>query len=459
MLMRKFTCVLIAGAMAGTLPATATMRNAFGVQTKAGARGQKEVSAPKSKKEAMDMARAAATENPIWRAGSETVYGWDGDEWQFEEQYAIEYDEAGRKTKEIMVDYEDFYHRTTYTYDANGMITCELVEESEDGENYVNHSKKERTYDPVVTNLITSNREYMWIGGNWMLGGNNYNRNITRNADGNVTLTEIAVWYDGAYDPTNRITVTYGDDGKATTIKETVLTYDGIEFKWADGDELANITWDRTDGQIVSTEGFGLGANRMKSCDEISDGDLIHSELTYDGENFTAVMTGEIDGDKVEGTVVYEVLDDFGSYSQTSTQTYHENGETYTEVETYVLRNDSYGNMLESRNAVVYDDGYEEIFEDITGTVEYDDTYGYPLVYSVAMGYYDEMLDDYVKENMIKMEYSDYKDVTTGVGGIGADPATADTVYYTLQGVKTSNPVKGNIYIVKKGGKATKAVF
>lgn len=417
----------------------------------------KETPARKAAADIKKMIAKAEGTSGFWRATTEKSYGWDGEEWQLDETYSIEYDSEGRKAVEVMVDYEGHFIRTTYTYDANGMMTEKLTEVSEDGEEYENDSRNVRTYDPVVTDVITSNRAYMWTGSDWELTGNNYNRNITRNADGNVTEVEIAVWYDGGYDPTIRTTVSYGADGKASEIAESVLNYDGLDFYWEESLRMTDLVWERTDGQIIDMEGLGTGANRLLSCNQIDGDGNVHADFTYEGDNFTAVMTGEIDGESMEGKVTYEQLDDHGSYTQTSTYTYTsvEWGE-YGESETVTERYDEYGLLLEAKTAVEFD-GFEEVEEDVRGEVEYDASYGYPLTYTLRQAFYDEELDDCVVENIMKVEYSDYENVFSKVSSIES-AAGAGMEYYDLQGARVSRPAGNGLYIVRKDGKVTKRI-
>lgn len=458
--MRNFTFILMSASLMVSVPATATVRDLFGKAHNVIGHSHKKAPAHKSFSEIKERMQRTPEENMIYRASTEKAFAWDGVDWELSETYSKEYDEAGRLVSEIVVDnYEGFHIRTSYTYNANGMEISELVEVSEDGETYVNSEKTEREYDPIVTDVIIKNRPYIWIDGEWQPSGNNYNRNITRNADGNVTMVEIAVWFDGKYDPTERMEITYGDDAKATTIKQSVLTYDGVNYEWEDALTISNIVWDRTDGQIVNIDGIGIGANRVKSCDQSEGEDDLHAEFTYDGNNFAAIITGTVDGEMMEGTSVYEQLDDYGSCKGTASYTYKPEGEEpYTEVEIYTLRYDAYGNLLESKDVAIYD-GFEEIYEDVTGTVEYDETYGYPLTYVVSEGYYDPDTDEYVKENMLKVEFADYIGIVSGVENVKATDSTAEDAYYTLQGMKVSNPAPGNVYIRIQGGKASKVII
>lgn len=454
--MRIFTFILTTAALLASASATAGTGGMYGRCAHSKRHAAKTTPARKTAAEVKQMiAKAESTSNP-WRATTEKVFGWDGEEWQLDETYTIEYDAQGRKASEVMMDYEGYFTRTSYKYDANGMVTEQLVEVSEDGETYENSSMTVRTYDPIVTNVITTNRGYSWDGTQWLLIGNNYNRNITRNADGNVTLVEIAVWYDGKYDPTIRTVVSYGDDGTATSIKESVLNYNNHDFYWEDSMAMNDIVWDRTDGQIIDIEGLGTGANRILSCDQTDNDAVIHVEFTYDGDNFVAISTGELDGESVEGRVSYEALDDNGSFIQTNSYTYtSEEFGSYGESETVTERYDEFGLLLESKYVVEYD-GFEEVAEDVRGEVTYDPSYGYPLTYTLSQAFLDEETGEYIVENMMRVEYSDYKNIFSAVDAI--ESAAGATEYYTLQGMRVSRPAAGGLYIVKAGDKVSKII-
>ncbi len=57
----------------------------------------------------------------------------------------------------------------------------------------------------------------------------------------------------------------------------------------------------------------------------------------------------------------------------------------------------------------------------------------------------------------VYFNFTHTQDITLGVDGVEAESASAE--YFNLQGCKVSDPVKGQIYIVKKGAKAFKQVF
>lgn len=455
--MRNFTYLVLAASIAIASTASAAIESRPNKSMMFPKHSVRKAPARKTQAEIKALATRADNTEAIWRAASQTAYAWDGRKWQLDDKYTMKYDNAGRVTEELAENFGTYY-RTTYSYDERGMETMQVVEMSEDGENFEYSSKKEREYDPIIPNLIVKNRDYEWIGGKWEMTGNNYNRTVTRNSDGNVTNVEIAVLFEGEFDPTIRIEIAYGDDGTATSIKESLLTYDGKNYSWVSGISLDNITWVETDGQIVEAEVYASGANRMKSLDMTEEEDTFHAEITYEGNNYTTTVAGTAEGADMKGVSTYEQLDEYGSFRQTSDAYYTYEGEgTYHEVETYTLRYDAYGNMLESKDVVSYD-GEEEIFEDLEGTVEYDPTYGYPLSYIMSEGFLDYATEEYVKEYVWKIEYSDYYDAAAKVTELNSNGTNAEAEYFTLQGIKVEKPAAGNIYIRKTGNKTSKII-
>lgn len=57
----------------------------------------------------------------------------------------------------------------------------------------------------------------------------------------------------------------------------------------------------------------------------------------------------------------------------------------------------------------------------------------------------------------IFIKFTHKYDISNGVAGIDADAADAE--YFTLQGVRVANPVKGQLYIVRQGDKVRKAII
>ena len=95
------------------------------------------------------------------------------------------------------------------------------------------------------------------------------------------------------------------------------------------------------------------------------------------------------------------------------------------------------------------------ILEHQTGVVEYDGTYGYPLLYTESqMDFYDQ--DKQVP--FLLKEFSDYVNVA-GVENVAVgNDETKPVEYYNIQGVRVQNPTSG-LYIVRQGSKVSKVVI
>ena len=107
----------------------------------------------------------AASENPLWRPATEKVYFYEeikddnGEvkgEWRLEDTYTLTYDQQGRRIMELCENAFDGFSKNNYTYDANGMLSTELTEVSEDGQKFENSTKTERSYDNKLTSVITN---------------------------------------------------------------------------------------------------------------------------------------------------------------------------------------------------------------------------------------------------------------------------------------------------------------
>lgn len=73
-----------------------------------------------------------------------------------------------------------------------------------------------------------------------------------------------------------------------------------------------------------------------------------------------------------------------------------------------------------------------------------------PVTLKFELNFDDESSVVYIKFNHLK-------DITMGVNDIVAE--SAPTEYYNLQGVRVSEPQKGNLYIVRSGKKVSKRLF
>lgn len=406
------------------------------------------------KKEAAKRAVEAAAK---WCATTEKVYVWNGD-WTLEDHYETQYNDRALPAVRTCTEADGYISRTQYAYDANGMKTFELTEVSEDdGASFRNSSKLERTYDERVTDFITLNKPYTWLMDAWQASGNNYTQTLTRNADGNVTLMERAIFFGGVYDPTTRIAVTYGEDGKATAITESNLdySYSTGQYFWTEGMSYTDIVWDRTDGQITSNENLLFGANRISSAKMVDDEDVIEVTVTYDAKGgYVANMSGTDGEDTFESVVTYTVLDDNGSYKVVTDTEYSYEGDPYwSESFTEVYEYDAYG-LIVKESAEFSDGTYSEIEALMEGAIEYDPTYGYPLTYTLQE--YD--VDEEEMINYMRVEYSNYVDVA-GIDDITADGGSdAPVEYFNLQGIRVDNPAAGQVYIRRQGANVAKVL-
>lgn len=73
-----------------------------------------------------------------------------------------------------------------------------------------------------------------------------------------------------------------------------------------------------------------------------------------------------------------------------------------------------------------------------------------PVTLKFELTFDDESAVVYIKFNHLK-------DVTMGVKDIVAESAPIE--YYNLQGVRVSEPQKGNLYIIRSGKKVSKRLF
>lgn len=406
---------------------------------------------------------AVAEQKTLWCWGKADISYWDGEGWEAAESNTYIYNSQGKITEELNTGVEGYASRTTYTYNDNGMRTRQLSQSAEDGENFENYRLQETEYDSRLVNVITSNYDYLWQDDEWMQRGNNYRRTITRDANGNITSVVIATIYEDEFDPTEKIDITYGADGKPVTIAQQQLTLndEGDGFVWETGVVFSDLQWIECDGQIVTADFLTSGANRMlsgKISDEGMDADFtIEYDPNNDNNHEIKVTYYDAEEDEdVEITLNYVQLDDNGSFRLVSTYNFIYMGDPYwTEIYIETGSYDAYGLVLLEQTE--FSDGtYQELEDSYRGDVVYDPTYGYPLEYTTR--YYDYDEEDFVNELQVK--FSDYVDASqSGVSNVGVDGATDAVEYYNLQGLKVSNPEAGQILIVRRGNQVTKEII
>lgn len=390
------------------------------------------------------------------KASKVQTFGWSNDSWVKDDLYEYTFDGAGNVTVELAQDAEGDFARTVREYNENGKVTFEETKVSADGVNYSNHRKSEIEYDPILTDVITRKDQWAWINGDWR-PGDCYKRNIVRDDKGNITSVEIAVLFNGDYDPTQRLIVTYGADGKATEISESILNYDYSkgEYYWEQGSKYTDIVWDRTDGQIFDIEDIFIGENRIKSgIYEESDEVQMEVSVEYsdDNDGYVVTMLVEEEGIMMTATTEYTPLENDGYIVEMKAEML---GFTLINIKEEI-RFDEWGLMtLQEKSMDAYGNGSE--YAIVTGTVEYD-AEGKPSVYTVTEEYSDMEDDRVYTDHIIRAEYSDYVDVTSAVKDLKADE-DAQVRYYNLQGMPVEHPEKGEILIYKKGERASKIKY
>lgn len=381
-----------------------------------------------------------------WQPTKIKTYGWTGKKWALEDTYTCEYNYHGNLVNELCVDGDGDMVRTAYEYNENGKVVLRESTVSSDGIQFNNNKKTKFTYDPIITNVVTEREEWMWMDGDWKLVGNCYRRIIKRNEDGNVTNVVIAVPYEGRYDPIQRLKLTYGDDGKATSMTQEMLTYDGTNFFWMLAITIKDIVWENTDGQIYDCEQLFIGNNRIKTASYVYNDYTMEVNAEYNEGNENYEMNGIIveGGDTCIVKSRYEALENNG-YNVTS-ETVYPNGEFETSHEE--MRYDEWGHMTLSYQEYG-DNGGTEIEKNEVGTVELgsDDL---PVSYTVATTYFDNKKQEMVTENVFREEYSDYVDVTLGIEALESETA-APVRYFNLQGMPVAAPVPGEILIKQQG--------
>ncbi|MDE6269823.1 MAG: hypothetical protein K2M12_03080 [Muribaculaceae bacterium] len=342
----------------------------------------------------------------------------------------------------------------TNTYNDNGMLATRLVTVSEDGEDFTNSQKLAREYDPRLTSVITFNDQYMWFNSQWQ-PANCYKRIIERNADGNITSCTIATYFNGQFDPSRKIEIEYGADGKASKITETELSYDGENYFWVTDCVYSDIEWERTDGQIYSTENLMFDANRIsKATVALGDGEATMTmQFSYPGEGDDYDCTGTmvVDDENISLIAQYREFEN-GGYKLYNLEDYGYYAEAITEIEKY----DEFG-LMTLRTVEWTDFTYQEWEEYIEGMVELDPETGYPAEYIMQYRDTDEESPSYGEAiPFIKRAYEGQ----SGISEIAAGEAEADAPaeYYNLQGIRVAQPAAGTLVIRRRGTTVDKII-
>lgn len=417
-----------------------------------------------------------------WCPQVQTVYEFDGLSWQMTETFHTQFDDKGQISQDVIENaFDGTSSRTTYTYNENGKVATILQETSTDGVNFTNTSRREVEYDPILTWVITKSREWIWRSGEWALVGNNYNRDITRNADGNITLVEVAVLFQGVYDPTQRFSIEYDADGKAVGMQTAVLVNSEEGLIWKTDKVFTDVVWESFNGQVADITEIYHDGNRIQSCHYVDNSysDDADMTVTYDDDTDTyiAVSTGTIGGSPDSKMTMTKTLYPNDGYRE------------HLVTEDSVLMEMGLGSMLViatqkyypqwdlDEEASMYMDfagetGYSNYLK---GEMTYNDETGLPESYLASDYYYQEEVypptptrsgeTDFTNPEppasdeftpMIRIEFSDY--VSAGLDHLQAEVTDANAEYYTIEGIRTAAPVSGQIAICRQGDKVSKFI-
>lgn len=474
--MKKFTSIAVCVSLAASTAVAATSPKSLGAEF------NRMASAVRAKKVGNLLTKAtpgkadqsklwktrASNAGSLWRSKTQKSFGWWDEEWILDETYTMDYDNAGNITTQSCVDMEGFVTRQQNTWNENNLLATRLttVAESEDDE-FENSSKLEREYDPIVTSFITSNKQDIWMDGDWN-PSNCYTQTVTRNSDGNVTEVVRAVLFNGIYDPINRLVIEYGSDGKPVAITEYDLTYDYAtsEYAWECSLSMTDIEWESCNGQIVSADAdIFSGENRMKKYTMEQDDETMLVVVEYDGDDFTATATATEEEDGMVMSIV-STLSHKNLVFSGDEGAHGEHG--YVEETDMVLSVPmlGYEESMKTIETCIYDgndlivlekaeseyDGETYIDDMLEGEIEYDAEEGYPLQWTLKTFNPDTEESEYA----FRAEYSDYVNLGSGVSGIAPD--ATEVRYFDLTGNRISNPTKG-LYIRVAGNKADKVIL
>lgn len=397
-----------------------------------------------------------AAPGQLWRPVSATQYVFEDGEWLEMAVEEFEYDSRGNVIKSTANE-DGFLNVVEDKYNDDNMLVERIEKEGEEGGELVNVSKRTYVYDPIVKDYYIQRNGYSWSDGEWVANFYCENNIITRNTGGNIIeiVKELplmdnmcpaykSVWnYDAKTGKANEFYYYYNENMTAPLWN----LYEEVSYK--------NIEWDRTDGQM--TDGIMellSGANRVKYADIYYENELDgHIIVTYSGENDYVLKNTFVNPDEVAQEVIYEAIDENGSYRITENiyldDEYNLVEEPFvTSVETVVI--DAHGNMTEDTIEETYSDEMPFVMGE-KHEYEYDAN-GNPTQLTISI--YDMDEEEYIAES--RTVYGDYIDVA-GIGGITAD-GNEPVEYFNLQGVRVDNPA-GGLYIRRQGSDVRKIII
>lgn len=409
----------------------------------------------------------------IWRPGTYVVSTMNDNKWQNEERATGTYDSNGNATtifaEKLMWTPESSTKRYSYyvnTFNSYGKPLAGVTSFGNDKENLEEAYKYGYTYDEVVPDFVTSDISYFKTDGVWTKDLNSKKTDVTRDEKGRVTeVVRYRMNQKREFITQEKDVITYGEDGKPSQIKVYRYYEDNAtgEVKLAEAIAYTDIVWKNCDNQILNGHILFQGANRILSA-KIIVNDEEHGSINVEygpGENdYTVVEVGtpKFLSIKTINRTEWREINPYDSYSILNRrETYSKNSdEPEVSVNYESVTNDAYGILIERiiRNE---NNGVITSFHKEIGEVEYDKTYGYPLVYTMS-----EVGSEDDSEPMFgyRVEYSDYKNCreTTGIDNVAVENNdNAPVEYFNLQGERINKPSKG-LYIRRQGKLVQKSI-
>lgn len=413
----------------------------------------------------------------IWRPGTYVISTMNDNEWQNEERATGTYDSNGNATtfftENLKWTPESSTRRYSYyvnTYNSYGKPLAGVTSFGNDKENLKEEYKTEHTYDEVVPDFITSTTYYTMTDGVWTKEEGSEKNDVTRDEKGRVTeVMRYRMNKKGEFITKEKDVITYGEDGKPSQVKVYRYYEDNKtgEVKLAEAIAYTDIVWKNCDNQILNGHILFQGANRILSA-KIIVNDEEHGSINVEygpGENdYTVVEVGtpKFLSIKTINTTEYREINSYDSYSILNRrETYSKNSdEPEVSVNYESVTNDAYGLMIEQINRVE-NNGMVTSLRKQTGEVEYDKTYGYPLVYTMSESVSEDNPEKMtVPVPVYRMEFSDHKNCreTTGIDNVAVENNdNAPVEYFNLQGERINKPSKG-LYIRRQGKLVQKSI-
>ena len=413
----------------------------------------------------------------IWRPGTQVISTMNDNEWQNEERATGTYDSNGNATtifiENLMWTPESSTTRYSYyvnTFNSYGNSLAGVTSFGNDKENLEEAYKYEYTYDEVVPDFVTSDISYFKTDGVWTKDLRSKKNDVTRDEKGRVTeVVKYRMNQKGEFITQEKDVITYGEDDKPSQVKVYRYYEDNAtgEVKLAEAIAYTDIVWKNCDNQILNGHILFQGANRILSA-KIIVNDEEHGSINVEygpGENdYTVVEVGtpKFLSIKTINTTEYREINSYDSYSILNRrETYSKNSdEPEVSVNYESVTNDAYGLMIEQINRVE-NNGMVTSLRKQTGEVEYDKTYGYPLVYTMSESVSEDNPEIMtVPVPVYRMEFSDYKKYgeTTGIDNVAVDNNdNAPVEYFNLQGERINKPSKG-LYIRRQGKLVQKSI-